>query len=99
MSNMLQAYCGSCHKPVATIKDKEDLSVIYGSLKNCPKCGKPCVQNDQVVLRDPVMDEVFVARRKPKPPPQAKPANPAKYPSHKPVVDPKKPVNQGQGKE
>lgn len=67
--NQLNVYCGCCHKPVAVVDGSDDMNVLHGTLETCPKCGEACIQGNQVILRDPLMDKVFVMKVEPKPQP------------------------------
>ena len=62
MANLLKVYCGSCHKPVAVVDRDDSMKEIFGSIKKCPKCDKPCIQNGQIILRDHVLDEISVVK-------------------------------------
>ena len=67
MANLLNVYCGSCHKPVAVVDRDDSMKEIFGSHGKCPKCDKPCIQNGQIILRDHVLDEISVVKMVPKP--------------------------------
>ena len=63
----MAVYCGCCGKPVAIVDDSGDLNVLHGTLKECPRCGGQCIQNDQVILRDTAMDKITVVKVMPRP--------------------------------
>ena len=74
----LNLHCGSCGKAVA-VKESEACT----KLKDCPKCGKEVIKDNQALMRDTDSDIVFVIRVEKKKPVETKVTKSKKKPSGK----------------